>query len=102
MHEQSVMANLMRKLADIAQTHHARRLTVVRVKLGALSHMSPEHFQEHFARAAGGTVAEACRLEVEVLADPQDPRAQDILISSVDLEPATVDGESSVPRAEGP
>ncbi len=93
MHEQSLMAGLMRQLANVARTHHARRVTVVRVTLGALSHISPAHFQDHFERAIRGTVAEGCLLEIEVSPDPRDPRAQDIVLDSVDVEPTTADGE---------
>lgn len=93
MHEPSLMADLMRKLAEVARTHHARRIITIRVQLGALSHISPEHFQDHFELAVRGSAAEGCQLDIEVLADPRDPRAQDLVLLSVDLEPATADGK---------
>lgn len=102
MHEQSLMVDLMRKLADIARTHRARRITAVRVKLGALSHISPDHFREHFARAVRGTAAEGCRLDIEAPTDFRDAHAQDILLESVDLEDAAGDApEVSQARAAG-
>ncbi len=91
MHEQSLMADLMRKLTDITRTHRARRITAVRVKLGVLSHISPEHFREHFARAVRGTVAEGCRLDIAAPTDLRDSHAQDIVLESVDLERAEGD-----------
>jgi hydrogenase nickel incorporation protein HypA/HybF len=56
------------------------------VKLGALSHFSPDHFREHFEQASRGTVAEGASLEIELLTDISDPRAQDVIVESVDIE----------------
>jgi hydrogenase nickel incorporation protein HypA/HybF len=58
----------------------------VKVKLGALAHISEEHFREHFEQAAAGTPAEGARLDIDVSADESDPHAQDILLQSVDVE----------------
>ena len=46
MHEASLMKNLMGKLEQLAREHGAGRVTRVSVKLGALSHFSPDHFRE--------------------------------------------------------
>lgn len=86
MHEMSLMMNLMRTIHTIAQAESASRVTVVRVKLGALSHMSPSHFKEHFDEVAKGTLAEGARLEAEVMTDTEDPNAQEILLESIDVE----------------
>jgi hydrogenase nickel incorporation protein HypA/HybF len=86
MHEFSLMSDLMRKIETIAREQNARKIVGVRVRLGALSHMSAQHFQEHFVQAASGTVADGARLEIEELKDPTDPRAQDILLESVEVE----------------
>ncbi len=86
MHELSLIADLVRKIEAIAREHRATRITGVKVALGALSHISPEHFREHFVQAARGTVAEGARLEIEVLTDMNDPRAQDVFLDSVEIE----------------
>lgn len=86
MHEMSLMADLMRKLDAIAREQGASRITRVGVTLGALSHMSADHFREHFEEAARGSVGEGAELEVTVSDDPEDPRAQDILLESIDVE----------------
>jgi hydrogenase nickel incorporation protein HypA/HybF len=88
MHEFSLMADLMRKIESIAAREGAKRVVGLKVRLGALSHVSPEHFGEHFARAARGTLAEGVRLEVEAAKDQGAPRAQDILLESITLEEA--------------
>jgi hydrogenase maturation protease len=86
MHEASLMINLMRQVHDIAAAEGASRVVGIRVWCGALSHMSRAHFAEHFAQAAAGTLAEGAALDVTVSDDLADPRAQDIVLDSVDVE----------------
>jgi len=85
-HESALMTNLMRQISDLAAREHARRVTRVFVRLGALSHISPAHFAEHFKHASGGSVAEGAQLEVTVSNDMQRADAQDIMIESVELD----------------
>jgi hydrogenase nickel incorporation protein HypA/HybF len=85
-HEASLMKNLMGKVEQLAREHGAGRVTRVSVKLGALSHFSPDHFREHFEQASRGTVAEGASLEVELLTDISDWRAQDVILDSADIE----------------
>jgi hydrogenase nickel incorporation protein HypA/HybF len=86
MHEASLIAGLMRRLDDVARGENAKRVVGVSVWLGALSHMSEEHFAEHFDRAARGTIAEGARLSATVSDDIAHPNAQDIVLESVDVE----------------
>lgn len=86
MHELSLMADLMRKLKSIACEQGAKKFASVKVKLGALAHISADHFREHFVPAARGTVAEGARLDIEELTDETDPHAQEILLDSVVVE----------------
>jgi Zn finger protein HypA/HybF (possibly regulating hydrogenase expression) len=86
MHEFSLMADLQRKVESLAREHNASKILAVTVKLGALAHLSPEHFRGHFVQAARGTVAEGAELHVQVLTDPADPHAQEILLESVEME----------------
>jgi hydrogenase nickel incorporation protein HypA/HybF len=86
MHEASLMANLMRRIDDIAKAERARRVASVSVWLGALSHMSVEHFTEHFKQAAAGTIAEGARLDISVSDDPRNDKAQELLLQSVEVE----------------
>jgi hydrogenase nickel incorporation protein HypA/HybF len=67
----------------------ARRVVGVKVTLGALSHLSPDHFREHFEAAATDTIAEAAKLDIEILRDECDPHSQDILLDSVEVEDQT-------------
>ena len=86
MHEFSLINDLMWKIDAIAREQGARRVVGVKVRLGALSHISPDHFREHFGAAATGTIAEAARLDIETLREERDPHAQGILLDSVEVE----------------
>jgi len=88
MHEQSLMADLMRKILSVSLANGGCKVAGLKVKLGALAHISPEHFMKHFVEAAKDTVAEGARVDIEVETDTTDPRAQDIWVDSVELEEA--------------
>jgi hydrogenase nickel incorporation protein HypA/HybF len=85
-HERSLVADLMRKIAAIAREESARKVISVKVQLGALCHLSAPHLREHFAQAACGTAVEGARLDIEVLTDVTDPHAQELLLDSVEVE----------------
>jgi hydrogenase nickel incorporation protein HypA/HybF len=86
MHELSLIKDLMRKIEFVARSRNARKVVSVKVQLGALAHISADHFRNHFVDAARGTAAESARLDIEVLSNENDLHAMDILLSSVTLE----------------
>lgn len=86
MHEMTLLAGMMKQIGTIAKEQNAKRVTTVRVALGALSHITPDHFREHFEHAALNTVADGATLEVEQLTDMNDPNAQEIILKSIDVE----------------
>ena len=85
MHELSLMKDLLHKIEQIALENQPLQLQSVTVVLGALSHISAQHFREHFQQAVAGSELESVALEVEFDADIHSPTAQDILLKSVDL-----------------
>jgi hydrogenase nickel incorporation protein HypA/HybF len=85
-HEKALMDDLMRKLQAEAEAEGARRVTRIRVRLGALSHFTEAHFREHFEDAARGTLAEGAAVEAELRTDPTEPTAQGVVLESLDLE----------------
>ena len=86
MHEHSLMTDLLRKIEGIGREQKARRILGVRIRLGALSHISPDHLNEHFVQAAAGTMAEGARLDIVEIPDTSDPSAQEIILESIDIE----------------
>ena len=86
MHERAVMDRLMAAIEQAARAEGAVRVTRVRVRLGALSHFTPEHFREHFEGAARGTVAEGAEVEAELAEDPTEPDAQGVRLFAIDID----------------
>ena len=86
MHEASLTRDLVNRILTIAREQGATRVVGIRVRLGALSHMSPEHFQEHFDVAAAGTIAAGARIEATQESDIQSPTAPDVVLESVEVE----------------
>ena len=85
MHEHSLIASLIKQIEAVARENNAAKVTGVKVKLGALSNISPGHFREHFENETGGTIAEGARLDIETAEDINDPHAQAILLDSIDV-----------------
>lgn len=86
MHEQALMKDLMRKIESEAQEEGGARVTRIRVRLGALSHFTVEHFREHFEDMSRGTLAEGAEVEAELRTDPTEPEAQGVVLESIELE----------------
>ena len=86
MHETALVRNLVQKLQRICTDEDAERVVDVSVWLGALCHMSPDHFTEHFLQEAAGTCAEGARLQIVASDDIDDPNAQDVLLQSLEVE----------------
>jgi hydrogenase nickel incorporation protein HypA/HybF len=82
-HERALMRDLMRRIEAEAQ---GARVTGIRVRLGALSHFTVEHFREHFEDASRGTVAEGAEVQAELRTDPTEPGAQGVVLESIDVE----------------
>lgn len=85
MHELSLLRDLLRKVDNVAREQGGERVISVRVRLGALAHISPEHLREHFAQATQGTVAQGATLHIEADPDIHAPHAQDLLLQSVEV-----------------
>ena len=59
MHEAALLKDLVREIESVAGRERASAVTCVRVRIGPMSHMTPDHFVEHFVDATRGTIAEA-------------------------------------------
>lgn len=86
MHETALVKNLIHKLQTICAEEGADRVVDIAVWLGALCHMSPDHFSDHFRQEAAGTCAERARLQIETSDDINHANAQDVLLQSLELE----------------
>jgi hydrogenase nickel incorporation protein HypA/HybF len=86
MHETALVRDIIHRIEDLAHAAGARRVTVAKIWLGALSHLSADHFREHFGIEARDTCMDGATLEVGVSDDPDDPHAQHIRLLSIDLD----------------
>ena len=57
MHETALVRDFVRRIDQIARAAGASHVIGAKVWLGALSHLSAEHFREHFALEARDTLA---------------------------------------------
>ena len=85
MHEFSLINDLLKKIHQLAFEQQPNAIQSVTVELGALSHISAEHFREHFGHAVAGTDLENIDLMVECNEDVRSPTAQDIILKSIDF-----------------
>ncbi|WOJ93138.1 hydrogenase maturation nickel metallochaperone HypA [Congregibacter variabilis] len=85
MHEAGMIRDLLTRITALASEESVTSVTGVRVWLGALSHISPEHFREHFRNETVGSIAEGALLEIESSQDIDHPQAQSILLRSIDV-----------------
>ena len=86
MHERALMNDLMREIEDVARADGATRVTKIEVRLGALSHFTPEHFQEHFIDASRGTLAEGATVAAHLATSLDDTKATGVVLESVEVE----------------
>ncbi len=89
MHEMSLLNNLLTKIEGLAKGNPDARVVGVKVRLGALAHISAAHFREHFEHASVGSVAQGARLHILQSDDESAADAQDIVLESIDLETET-------------
>ncbi len=92
MHESSLMTGLVHTAEEAARDAGAARVARIRVRVGALSGMSPQHLREHFDEAAAGTLLTGAILDIEYGPDGldalDDPAAQGVLLLGIDVEDA--------------
>lgn len=85
MHERALMDDLVRKVLAVAEAEGATAVTRIRVRLGALSHFTPEHFREHWEDASRGTVAEGAEVDARMDDELTGEAAQGVVLESVEV-----------------
>lgn len=85
MHEEVLLQDLVRKVDEVARQDPSARVTRVRVWIGALSHLSEAFLRESWPRVTAGTAADASQLVIEVSRDVHHPRADSVVLVSLDV-----------------
>jgi hydrogenase nickel incorporation protein HypA/HybF len=80
------MNDVMTKIEEVARASGAVRVTRVGVRLGALSHFTPDHFREHFDDVSRGTIADGAEVDALIEHNITDPRARDVVLESIEVE----------------
>ena len=86
MHEEAMLQDLRRKLVEVANREGVTRMSRVRLWVGALSHVSAEQLRLQWPRVVEGTPAQSATLDVTASRDLEDPRAQGLVLMSIDVE----------------
>jgi hydrogenase nickel incorporation protein HypA/HybF len=84
-HERALMDDLVRKVLAVAEAERAASVTRIRVRLGALSHFTPEHFVEHWLDATRGTFAGGAEVDATLDEDLSGEAAQGVVLESVEV-----------------
>ena len=85
MHERALMEDVVRKVLAVAEAEGAGSVTRIRVRLGALSHFTPEHFVEHWVDASRGTIAEGAEVDATMDGDLAGEAAQGVVLEAVEV-----------------
>lgn len=85
MHERALMDDLVRKVLAVAEAERASSVSRIRVRLGALSHFTPEHFVEHWVDASRGTLAEGAAVDAAMDERLDGAAAQGVVLESVEV-----------------
>jgi hydrogenase nickel incorporation protein HypA/HybF len=86
MHEEALLKDLRRKIVEVARENGAEHVTRVRLWVGALCELNESGLKAAWPRTTKGTAAERSVLEVETSKDLHDPRAEDVILTSLDVE----------------
>ncbi len=80
------MRDVLGRIVRLAETEGASSVTRVSVRLGALSHFTPEHFEEHYRDSARGTIADGAIVDATPDESTTATNAQSVVLESVELQ----------------
>lgn len=86
MHESGLIEDLITKVESLVRENQGRRAAAIRLRIGPLAAIEPDHLREHFEMAALGTVAEGAELQIAVSEDLSGPDPAGIVLESVEIE----------------
>jgi hydrogenase nickel incorporation protein HypA/HybF len=100
-HEETLVADLARKLEELSSDPTVARITSVEIWLGALSHLGEGTLRARWPEVVGATKAAGAVLQVERGTDPTDPRAQAVVLARIQIEDSASPG-ARLPAGSGP
>ncbi len=94
MHEEALLRDLHRKVLEVAAAQAATRVRRISLWVGALAHLTEEQLRARWVETFAGTLAEGAQLDIEHSLDPEDPRADKIVLTKMDIDLRHVEGSS--------
>ena len=79
MHEQRLVADLIKRATEVAAEHHAEHLSVMTVRVGALSHVAAGSIAAQIRQSAIGTPVENARIDVVMGPEGRPPSPTSML-----------------------
>jgi len=86
MHEEAILRDLIRKAEEVARREGGCRVTRIRLKVGARSHLAGPELEARWAHATAGTSLSAAKVELELSKDRSDPDAESVVLLSLDVD----------------
>lgn len=87
MHERKVAQDLVRAAGVTALEEGAQRVRVVRLRVGALSHVDPEALRGQIEWCSHGTIVEGAEVCVDVAGSGFDDRhSAEVMLVSVEVD----------------
>jgi hydrogenase nickel incorporation protein HypA/HybF len=83
MHESKLVGDILSAIERVAQANNAGSVDVVRIEIGALSHVTPDGFTGQFEVASHGTVAQGAVVDITKSEDQNAPDALDVRLISI-------------------
>ena len=69
MHEFHIADQIVKNALSEAEKHNGTCITLMRLKLGSRSHITPENLETCILAAAKGTIAEDVKLDIELFSE---------------------------------
>ena len=86
MHEYHLLKDLLQKIDQVTLEQSLKKIHSVKIWLGALSHISPEHLKEHFQNESKGHACQGATLLIECSNQIDHEDANEIRLLSLDAE----------------
>ena len=83
MHEARLVRDLVTEITRVAEADGTDHIDLVRIEIGALSHVTPDSLEGHFELLAHGTPAERATLDITRSTDRTASFAHDVRLVSV-------------------
>jgi len=85
MHEWRFAHSLVTDIARAAALHDAIKVLTVKIRVGPLAGISPDHLREQFRIAALGSIAEGASLEIAISDELSGNEATRVVIESLEV-----------------